>query len=212
MVYYGYRYYNPSTGRWLNRDPIGELGGINLYAFVGNDPATFIDILGLSSDDDEGIPKAFWSYRYDEETRDQYDRVVCESKERAKRWAKENAKEAGKEAAIMLTTGGWGKIAKLGVSAGKGLVKLAKVGKKGVDKLRSWWSARKAAKAALRPPQIQAHWGVNTYRHGGQMSSIEHINYRHGFNSGFPNVSRFSQGTSVRSIKSYVDDALRREQ
>jgi RHS repeat-associated protein len=26
LVYYGYRYYDPSTGRWLNRDPLGELG------------------------------------------------------------------------------------------------------------------------------------------------------------------------------------------
>ena len=26
FLYYGFRYYNPSTGRWPNRDPIGELG------------------------------------------------------------------------------------------------------------------------------------------------------------------------------------------
>ena len=31
LVYYGYRYYNPSVGRWPNRDPIGEAGGVNLY-------------------------------------------------------------------------------------------------------------------------------------------------------------------------------------
>jgi RHS repeat-associated protein len=34
LVYYGYRYYNPGTGRWLSRDPIGEKGGLNLYGFV----------------------------------------------------------------------------------------------------------------------------------------------------------------------------------
>jgi RHS repeat-associated protein len=28
LLYYGYRYYNPSTGRWISRDPIGEKGGI----------------------------------------------------------------------------------------------------------------------------------------------------------------------------------------
>jgi len=33
-LYYGYRYYNASTGRWLSRDPIQEKGGINLHAFV----------------------------------------------------------------------------------------------------------------------------------------------------------------------------------
>ena len=27
LVYYGYRYYSPRLGRWLNRDPIGEWGG-----------------------------------------------------------------------------------------------------------------------------------------------------------------------------------------
>ena len=35
--YYGYRYYDPVTGRWPSRDPIEERGGINLYGFVGND-------------------------------------------------------------------------------------------------------------------------------------------------------------------------------
>jgi hypothetical protein len=29
-------FYNPDTGRWLNRDPIGERGGINLFAAMGN--------------------------------------------------------------------------------------------------------------------------------------------------------------------------------
>lgn len=28
MIYYGYRYYDPQQGRWLNRDPIREAGGI----------------------------------------------------------------------------------------------------------------------------------------------------------------------------------------
>ncbi len=32
---------------WLNRDPIQELGGLNLYAYVGNDPINFIDLFGL---------------------------------------------------------------------------------------------------------------------------------------------------------------------
>jgi len=46
FYYYGYRYYDPSTGRWLSRDPIGERGGLNRYAFVGNSPANFNDYLG----------------------------------------------------------------------------------------------------------------------------------------------------------------------
>ncbi len=47
--YYGFRYYNPSTGRWLSRDPMGEQGGVNLYGMVGNDPVNDIDPLGLAS-------------------------------------------------------------------------------------------------------------------------------------------------------------------
>ncbi len=48
LIYYGYRYYRPSLGRFINRDPIGEQGGINLYAFVGNDPINRADYLGLN--------------------------------------------------------------------------------------------------------------------------------------------------------------------
>jgi RHS repeat-associated protein len=44
---YGYRYYDPVTGRWPSRDPIEELGGINLYGFVGNDATNQWDQLGL---------------------------------------------------------------------------------------------------------------------------------------------------------------------
>jgi RHS repeat-associated protein len=47
LVYYGYRYYNPSTGRWLSRDPIGEAGGKNVYGALGNRPTELIDTLGL---------------------------------------------------------------------------------------------------------------------------------------------------------------------
>ena len=45
--HYGYRYYDPVTGRWPSRDPIGELGGYNLYGMVGNDAVNWSDYLGL---------------------------------------------------------------------------------------------------------------------------------------------------------------------
>jgi RHS repeat-associated protein len=47
LYYYGYRYYDPVTGRWPSRDPIEEAGGMNLYGFVGNDGVNRIDRLGL---------------------------------------------------------------------------------------------------------------------------------------------------------------------
>lgn len=46
LYYYGYRCYDPSLQRWLNRDPIQEDGGINLYEFVGNNPFYWYDPLG----------------------------------------------------------------------------------------------------------------------------------------------------------------------
>ena len=36
LYYYGYRFYSPALMRWLNRDPIEENGGMNLYGFCGN--------------------------------------------------------------------------------------------------------------------------------------------------------------------------------
>jgi RHS repeat-associated protein len=47
LAYYGYRYYNPSTGRWLSRDPIGENAGKNLYGFIFNNLVNCVDGLGL---------------------------------------------------------------------------------------------------------------------------------------------------------------------
>jgi RHS repeat-associated protein len=58
----GRRYYNPSSGRWLSRDPIGEPDfdqrfrkhhkrgpSVNLYAFVNNSPVNHLDPLGLET-------------------------------------------------------------------------------------------------------------------------------------------------------------------
>ena len=49
LYYYGYRYYDPVTGRWPSRDPIGEEGGINLYGMVKNLPVGAVDLFGLMS-------------------------------------------------------------------------------------------------------------------------------------------------------------------
>jgi len=46
LYYYGYRFYAPELQRWVNRDPIQELGGVNLFMFVGNDPNQNIDYSG----------------------------------------------------------------------------------------------------------------------------------------------------------------------
>jgi len=49
LVYYGMRYYSPSQGRFINRDTIGEQGGLNLYGFCGNNGVNGYDVLGRDS-------------------------------------------------------------------------------------------------------------------------------------------------------------------
>jgi RHS repeat-associated protein len=49
VAYYGYRYFDPVTGRWPSRDPIEEEGGLNLYGFVGNSPIDWFDYLGFAA-------------------------------------------------------------------------------------------------------------------------------------------------------------------
>jgi RHS repeat-associated protein len=46
LYYYGFRFYEPATQRWLNRDPTEESGGLNLYAFGQNNPVVCVDPLG----------------------------------------------------------------------------------------------------------------------------------------------------------------------
>jgi RHS repeat-associated protein len=48
LYYYGYRYYSAELGRWINRDPIGRKGGINLYGFVRNNSISAYDLFGLA--------------------------------------------------------------------------------------------------------------------------------------------------------------------
>ena len=41
------RYYNPKTGRYITADPIGLVGGMNVYAYTGGNPVNWIDVYGL---------------------------------------------------------------------------------------------------------------------------------------------------------------------
>lgn len=47
LLYMRARYYMPSVGRFINKDPIGLRGGMNLYGYVGGNPIGRIDPTGL---------------------------------------------------------------------------------------------------------------------------------------------------------------------
>ena len=44
----GARWYDPELGRFIEQDPIGEAGGLNLYAYVGSSPTLWVDPTGLA--------------------------------------------------------------------------------------------------------------------------------------------------------------------
>ncbi|MCC5808635.1 MAG: RHS repeat-associated core domain-containing protein [Opitutales bacterium] len=54
---YGFRMYQPATGRFISRDPIREEGGLNLYQAFAGDPVNRTDFLGLL---DEGLLDQGW--------------------------------------------------------------------------------------------------------------------------------------------------------
>ena len=58
LVFFGRRFYDPKTGRWLSPDPKGYDEGPNLFGFVKNNPLTYFDLYGLSAESGEGYSVA----------------------------------------------------------------------------------------------------------------------------------------------------------
>jgi RHS repeat-associated protein len=83
-LYYGYRFYDPLTGRWPSRDPIEEEGGVNLYGFVVNDGVNGLDRLGellvvhnseqykVEDENGRGRGRTPFNFKVKVETRDQH--------------------------------------------------------------------------------------------------------------------------------------------
>ncbi|MHC8349188.1 RHS repeat domain-containing protein [Pseudomonas sp. RT4P38] len=53
LYYYGLRYYAPWLQRWISADPAGDVDGLNLYAFVGNNPLFYVDSNGTQKEKHE---------------------------------------------------------------------------------------------------------------------------------------------------------------
>jgi RHS repeat-associated protein len=56
-LHYNYhRYFDPQVGRYLTPDPIGQAGGLNLYAFVEGNPVAFVDSKGTTLEPADAVP------------------------------------------------------------------------------------------------------------------------------------------------------------
>jgi RHS repeat-associated protein len=73
FLHVGHRYYDPATGRFLQRDPIGITGGLNVYAHVFNRPTMGIDPSGQGFGDGDNavhnwVANSFWRRIHSDET------------------------------------------------------------------------------------------------------------------------------------------------
>ncbi|SDP86911.1 RHS repeat-associated core domain-containing protein, partial [Desulforhopalus singaporensis] len=58
LYHFHFRQYDPSAGVWTSEDPIGIIGGNNLYSYVHNNPINKVDYFGLYHGDEPDTPSA----------------------------------------------------------------------------------------------------------------------------------------------------------
>jgi RHS repeat-associated protein len=71
LYYYRARYYSPRHHRFISEDPIEFGDGVNLYAYVGNDPVNYDDPLGLQKGNPRMPPETLWDPHGSEEAKEQ---------------------------------------------------------------------------------------------------------------------------------------------
>ena len=113
LIYYGHRYYDPRQGRFINRDPIGEEDGYNLYRFVGNNPVNAIDFLGLCGSRPTR-PRGYHFDRRDDDEVDRYEKALERWEDDLKEWRECRRDRRRKEAKpTQRNNGGSGELAGL---------------------------------------------------------------------------------------------------
>jgi len=118
LLLYLYRAYDPNLQRFINREPLGELMGINLYHFAFNSPVSGVDLFGL----DGG--STLWDLRDDDdladaETPPEVRAIRCQSANELKKFAKGAEAVANQLPPVQVFTAATGKDA-MGNEVGTG--------------------------------------------------------------------------------------------
>ncbi|MBO9712630.1 RHS repeat-associated core domain-containing protein [Sphingomonas sp.] len=94
------RAHDPAHGRWLNRDPVGELGGLNLYESVASNPVNRIDPLGLCPPQNPNASDAMDEDERKSAAEDDYEkcRSLQSAEARARCWASAADRDAARGA------------------------------------------------------------------------------------------------------------------
>jgi uncharacterized protein RhaS with RHS repeats len=168
--------YSPALGRFLQQDPIGTSGGVNLYAYVNNDPINYIDPSGLCA---ESFAKGF-------EASFTFNSNININADMSNPWNM-SAYTAGATAGIGANVGiavGGGLGARGAVAAGELGVDAARVGAARVGTAESWGNSASLAD----------HFA----RHGADFGATSAENYA-------SQASRFLQRSQAEGLPTKID-------